>query len=331
MGVGVLRGGGGVPTSAPAAVGAARAATGATPAISVEGLSKRFGAVEAVRELSLTVGRGKVFGFLGPNGAGKTTTIGMLLGLVHPTAGHVRVLGDRVAPGRPAALRRVGALVGAPALVPGLSALDNVTLVARLGGLRDRRRILQVLERVGLAEAARRRSGTFSTGMKQRLGLAMALVERPELLVLDEPTSGMDAAGRRDVKNLLRELAGEGVTVFLSSHLLNEVEQVCDEVAVLDRGRLVAVGPVAALQDGRQVVRVRVDDPKAALRALRDLPGVARAAESGSVLEVEGVDSRVVNEHLVRLGYVPSELSCGGADLESLFLSLTEHGEGAEA
>ena len=191
-----------------------------------EGLEKRFGPVRAVDGVSLAVERGEVFGFLGPNGAGKTTTIGMVLGLIHPTAGEVFLFGEPLTPARPGVLRRVGALVGATAaLVPYLSARGNLHLVARLQGAKAAARIDEVLDLVGLREAADRKAGDFSTGMKQRLGLAMALLHQPDLLILDEPTNGMDPAGMREVRNMLRALADGGTTVFLSSHLLHEIQQ----------------------------------------------------------------------------------------------------------
>lgn len=302
----------------------------AAPALRVEGLTKRFGEVVAVDELTLEVPRGTVFGFLGPNGAGKTTTIGMLLGLIHPSGGRVEVLGRRVTPTDTRALRRVGALVGAPALIPSFSARRNLELVAGLVPGNDGPAAIDaVLRRVGLEDSARRRAGAFSTGMKQRLGLAMALLEAPDLLVLDEPTSGMDAAARREVKNLLRELAAEGVTVFLSSHLLHEIEQVCDEVAVLDHGRLVTAGAVGSLLPSSTLVRLRVADPAAAGRRLADLPGVGRVDVNGAYLEVEGVDAERLVAFLVGVGHVPSEVTSGRPDLESLFLQLTTPEAGA--
>ncbi|MEJ2292975.1 MAG: ABC transporter ATP-binding protein [Deinococcales bacterium] len=311
-----------MPTGVPQGTAASRPSE--QPALHVEGLTKRFGDVLAVDDLTLDVPRGVVFGFLGPNGAGKTTTIGMLLGLVHPTRGRVEVLGRSVTPGDPRALRRVGALVGAPALIPSFSARRNLELLAGLVPGHDGRVTIDaVLERVGLSEVARRRAGTFSTGMKQRLGLAMALLEQPELLVLDEPTSGMDAAGRREVKNLLRSVAARGATVFLSSHLLHEVEQVCDEVAVLDHGHLVTAGPVGTLLPNVTSVRVRLDDAGAAARRLAELEGVTRIAENGAYLEVEGVDPQRLVAFLVGVGHVPSEVSSGRPDLETLFLELT--------
>ncbi len=216
-------------------------------------LHKHFGRVRAVDGLSLQVNPGECFGFLGPNGAGKTTTISMMLGLLRPTQGKVVLLGQEVTPQQTAVLRQVGALVGAPDFYPYLSGRENLRLLARLYPEVDDRRVDEVLAQVGLApEAARRKVKGYSTGMKQRLGLAAALLHRPRLLILDEPTSGLDPIGMAEMRTLLRQLADQGVTVFLSSHLLHEVEQVCDRVAILNRGRLVALGPVSELLSGRR-------------------------------------------------------------------------------
>ncbi|MCC7352893.1 MAG: ABC transporter ATP-binding protein [Anaerolineae bacterium] len=293
--------------------------------LQTEHLKKHFGKVRAVEEVSLQVRRGEVFGFLGPNGSGKTTTIGMVLGLLHPTGGRVELFGQEVTPGRNRALQRVGALVGSPALVPYLSARENLQLIARLHPDVSRQRIDQVLAIVGLSEAADRRAEGFSTGMKQRLGLAMALLHQPELLVLDEPTNGMDPAGMREIRTLLRSLAEQGVTVFLSSHLLHEVEQVCDRVAVLNKGRVVALGSVGELLGKQQeVVRVRVSSPSEAARRLQSLPGATSIKPNGAYVEVAGVSGQVVVLHLTSGGIVPSEVSTSRPDLESLFLELTQ-------
>jgi len=224
----------------------------AQPVIQLQHLHKRFGAVQAVRDLSLTVLAGECFGFLGPNGAGKTTTISMILGLLRPTSGQVRVLGEVVTPERTAVLRSVGALVGKPGFYPYLSARANLRLLARLYPTVDEGRIDEVLAQVGLAQAAERKVKGFSTGMKQRLGLAAALLHRPRLLILDEPTAGLDPIGMAEMRELLRRLTAEGTTVFLSSHLLHEIEQTCNRVGILDRGRLVAQGAVTELLAGRR-------------------------------------------------------------------------------
>ena len=290
-----------------------------------EGLHKHFRAVRAVNGVSLAVERGEVFGFLGPNGAGKTTTIGMILGLIYPTAGEVFLFGEPLTPSRTRPLRRVGALVGASAaLVPYLSARRNLGLVAELQGRDAAARIDEVLDLVGLAEAADRKAGDFSTGMKQRLGLAMALLHRPDLLILDEPTNGMDPAGMREVRNLLRALAAGGTTVFPSSHLLHEVQQSCDRVAVLHKGVVVAEGRVDELLDAGKVVKVRVADPQRAAACLEGLAGVQGVAPNGRWVTVTGRSSEDVVAHLVGHGIVPAEVITPQNDLEELYMRLTQ-------
>lgn len=288
-------------------------------------LKKHFGTVAAVEDISLEIYQGEVYGFLGPNGAGKTTTIGMLLGLIHPTAGTIRMFGQPVTPSNTKVLNRVGALVGAaPALLPYLTAYQNLALTAKLYPHVAASRIDELLEIVGLTQAANRKAGQFSTGMKQRLALANALYHSPDLLILDEPTNGMDPAGMREIRNLLRSLADQGVTVFISSHLLHEVEQICDRVAVLNRGRVVAQGTVAQLMGDQHMVRVRVSSPTDAARILQSLPEVKGIDPNGAYVTVKGVAGEAVVAHLVAQEIVPSEVSTVNADLESLFLELTQ-------
>ena len=288
-------------------------------------LKKHFGTVHAVEEVNLSVASRRVYGFLGPNGAGKTTTIGMLLGLIHPTAGQIELWGEPLTPNRNRVLRRVGALVGGPALVPYLSARENLRLAARLHPGLPPNRIDAVLETVGLTGVAHRTAGQFSTGMKQRLGLALALLHQPELLILDEPTNGMDPAGMREMRLLLRTLVDQGMTIFLSSHLLHEVEQVCDEVTVLNKGRVVAQGPVAELLGRRAAaVKVRVPSPAEAATLLLTLPGAGEVVPDGAYVTVSGVSSEVVVKHLTSCGIIPSEVTQARPDLESLFLELTQ-------
>jgi ABC-2 type transport system ATP-binding protein len=265
-----------------------------------------------------------VFGFLGPNGAGKSTTIGMLLGLLQPTAGRVEILGEAVSPGQTRPLRRIGALLASPGLYPYLSGRENLALQARLRPGIGPERVDEVLAQVGLSEAAGRKVSGYSTGMKQRLGLAAALLARPELLILDEPTNGLDPAGMRDMRELVRSLAEEGMTVFLSSHLLHEVEQICDHVAVLNGGRVVAQGPVGELLGGQIVVRVTIEAPQNAAALLRKMPGVKEIKVNGRGFEVSGLSSQAVITQLVANGQVPSEVTAGRGDLESTFLALTE-------
>jgi ABC-2 type transport system ATP-binding protein len=287
-------------------------------------LTKQFGDFLAVDKVNLQVRQGVVFGFLGPNGAGKTTTISMVLGLLHPTAGRVEVLGEPVTPSHTSTLRQVGSLVGAPGMVPYLSGRDNLRLLARIHPQVDDRRVDEVLEQVGLAAAAHRKFQGYSTGMKQRLGLGAALLHRPSLLILDEPTNGLDPAGMREVRELLRALANDGVTVFLSSHLLHEVEQVCDQVAVINHGKIVAQGLVDELLGEQQVVRAWVPDTSQAAHIIESLEGVSRVQSNGTYIEVGGVSSEQVILHLVNQGLVPSQVTIGKNDLEEAFFKLTE-------
>jgi ABC-2 type transport system ATP-binding protein len=287
-------------------------------------LTKTFGRHTAVDAVNITAYEGEVFGFLGPNGAGKTTTLGMTLGLIHPTAGEVTVLGKRVTPNHIHALKDVGALVGAPAFVPYLSAWDNIELVSRLSHKVDKKRIAEVVDLVGLADSAHRKVSKFSTGMKQRVGLAMALVHRPRFVILDEPTNGLDPAGMREIRQLLRSLAENGTSVLLSSHLLNEVQQVCDRIAVLNRGRVVAQGRVQDLLNGQKPsVRLTVADTASAARAFESLPGVENVQSSGDTIIVMGVTSQAVMNHLLQHHIIPTEITAQKSDLESLFMDVT--------
>ncbi len=287
-------------------------------------LTKTFGQHKAVDSVNITVYEGEVFGFLGPNGAGKTTTLGMALGLVHPTAGEVSVLGERVTPNHTGALKNIGALLGAPAFVPYLSARDNIELVARLSPGVDKKRIAEVLDLVGMTDSSRKKVSKFSTGMKQRIGLAMALVHRPRFVILDEPTNGLDPAGMREIRQLLRSLVENGTSVLLSSHLLNEVQQVCDRIAVLNKGRVVAQGRVNELLGAQKpAVRLRVTDSDAAARVLQTMSGVDSIQADGDWLIVAGVEPQAVMNHLLRQNIIPQEITAQKSNLESLFMNVT--------
>ena len=293
--------------------------------LQTDSLSKQFGDVTAVKSANLSVAQGEVFGFLGPNGAGKTTTIGMVLGLIHPSAGSVSLFGEPVAPNHNTILHNVGALMGAPALIPYLTARKYLRLLARLHSNVDNGRVEEILTLVGLTEAADRKVKGFSSGMKQRLGLGAALLHRPALIILDEPTNGLDPAGMREVRTLLRSLADEGITIFLSSHLLHEVEQVCDRIAVISKGEIVAQGGVEELLSQRgQSVRLRTNNPAQAAQLLAELPEAAKIATNGTTVQVSGVDSETAVAHLVQKGIIPSEVIIQKSDLESLFLELTK-------
>lgn len=283
-------------------------------------LTKRFGAKVAVEHVSLTVRPNEVYGFLGPNGAGKTTTLRMLLGLIRPTSGSLRLLGKAPGPGY---LARVGALIEGPAFYPYLSGRDNLRVVARHAGV-DRRRVGEVLDLVDLTDRARDRYATYSLGMKQRLGLAAALLKDPQLLILDEPTNGLDPAGMADTRTTIRKLAADGCTVLLSSHLLAEVQQICDRVGVINRGRLVAETTVAELRAGGRLL-VRATPVDRARAVLASTPGVAgvRAVDDGLELEVPAERAADVNAALVGSGLAVHELRWQEPDLEQIFFNLT--------
>jgi ABC-2 type transport system ATP-binding protein len=288
-------------------------------------LTKNFGSQRVVDKVNLCAYEGEVFGFLGPNGAGKTTTLGMALGLVHATSGDVLVLGQRVTPNHVSPLKEVGALLGAPAFVPYLSAWENLELLARLASGIDKKRITEVIELVGLTDHARRKAGKFSTGMKQRLGIGMALLHRPRFVILDEPTNGLDPAGMREIRQLLRSLAESGTSVLLSSHLLNEVQQVCDRIAVLNKGRVVAQGRVDELLNAQKPsVRLTVNDTSTAVRALESLMGIESVHASGDTLLILGVTTQSVMNHLLENHIVPAEITAQKSDLESLFMDVTQ-------
>jgi len=289
--------------------------------VETEGLTKRYGHVTAVDGVSLTVRPGEVYGFLGPNGAGKTTTLRMLLGLVRPTSGTARVFGE--VPGAPKYLTRVGALIEGPGFYPYLSGRDNLRLLSRYSGTADSR-IDVVLDLVDLSDRAGDKFGTYSMGMKQRLGVAAALLKDPRLLILDEPTNGLDPAGMADMRTLVRRLGTAGTTVMLSSHLLGEVQQICDRVGVVAGGRLVAESTVAQLrgQASLRVVAEPVADAAARMRALLG-PDRVRVNEGGLDLDVEPEKAAWINGELVESGFAVSELRVRERTLEEVFLELT--------
>jgi ABC-type multidrug transport system ATPase subunit len=291
-------------------------------------LSKRYGEdIVAVDRLTMRVRRGEVYGFLGPNGAGKTTTLRMLLGLIRPTSGRTLVLG--APPGSPQGLARLGALIETPAFYPFLSGWDNLRVLARHAGVAEAR-IQAVLEEVKLAGRAGDRFGTYSLGMKQRLGVAAALLKDPELLILDEPTNGMDAAGMAEMRAFIRSLGQERRTVLLSSHLMSEVEQVCDRVGVIRSGRLVGEGTLDELR-GRTRLRVRAEPLEAAERVVSTLRPVEQVAvvDGSLLITVDPGAAAAINRELVEDGIAVSELGLERASLEKIFLELTQGAEEA--
>jgi ABC-2 type transport system ATP-binding protein len=299
-------------------------------ALATHRLSKSYGDQMVVAELDLAVPKGTLYGFLGPNGAGKTTTIRMLLGLVKPSAGRAELLGAEVNVGASAAgvLDKVGALIEEPGLWPYLSGRSNLVCMARAGGKDERlSRIDEVLELVGLSEAGSKRVKAYSQGMRQRLGIALALLGHPEVLVLDEPTNGLDPPGMREIRGLLRRLADEGVTVFVSSHLLFEVEAMCDRVGVLAAGRLIAEGTPAELRAPGEHLRIEVDDAARACGVLSRFRGVEVESEDHGSLRVtlaDGLNPAEVNRMLVSAGVAVGALVPERRSLEEVFMALIE-------
>lgn len=290
-------------------------------ALEAEGLVKTYGAVRALDGLSLAIPAGGVFGVLGPNGAGKSTLFRIALGLVRPTRGTARLFGAPA--GQASALRRVGAMIETPRYPPYLTARDVLRMLALESGAAGAADIDYWLERVGLGGAADRRSATFSVGMKQRLGLAAAFFIRPELVILDEPTSGMDPAGIQEIRALIRDLADkEGVTIILASHQLDEVRRVCDRVAIFSKGKLAAEGSVEALTGGRARLRLTVAQVDKALAVL----GERGAADGpGHVLaDLPRAETPALIRALVEAGVDIIEARWREADLESAYLGALE-------
>ena len=290
------------------------------PLVEITGLTKRYGDTLAVDGVDLLVHPGEVYGFLGPNGAGKTTTLRILTGLIAPTSGTVRVLGG--SPGQAQVLARTGSMIESPAFYPYLSGLDNLRLLAEYAEV-PRTRIQKVLDLVDLADRARDRFSTYSLGMKQRLGVAAALLKDPELVILDEPTNGLDPAGMRDMRRLIRELGSEGRTVLLSSHLLGEVQQICDRVGIISEGRMVAEHDVEELR-GQQELVIRAAPLESAHSVLREALGdVVHQYDDTLRVAVAPARAAEVNRVLVQAGIAVSELRSTERALEDVFFELT--------
>ncbi|WP_249273731.1 ATP-binding cassette domain-containing protein [Agreia sp. VKM Ac-1783] len=320
-------------------------------AIKTDGLTKRFGRQTVVDDLALSVPRGSVFGFLGPNGSGKTTTIRMLLGLAQASAGDISVLGERMPQRLGGVLPRVGALIEGPGFYPFLSGSANLHRLDSADGFAPRgtrsERVAHALDRVGLSHAADKKVRAYSLGMKQRLGIANALLAPRDLIVLDEPTNGLDPQGTREVRSLIRSLADEGTTVFVSSHLLAEIEQMCTHAAVMRAGRLVAQGTLDELRSaGATRVSITTPDVEAATRVLLALgldpglpdatgpvaasvAGAASAGQPGTILSAalpEAVAPEDIVAKLVADGVRVRGFSVDHASLEDLFVALTGEG-----
>jgi ABC-2 type transport system ATP-binding protein len=301
--------------------------TADAPPVRARGLVKRYKEVLAVDRIDLNVDAGDVYGFLGPNGAGKTTTLRMALGLIVPSAGSVELFGRDPLRVGARALEGVAGFVEAPRFYPYLSARKNLELLAALDGDGARGRIDEVLATVELTPRGGHRVGGFSHGMRQRLGIAAALLRRPRLLILDEPATGLDPAGMRDMRLLIQRLAGEGITILLSSHQLPEVQELCDRVAIVDSGRVVYEGALADLRrQGGAGYRLRSTDDARALQIAREQPGV-----EGALLDEQGLGFQAEERHVGELTLALADAGIGVlaltpelATLEDLFFRLTE-------
>ena len=284
----------------------------------------RGGTTRALDRLDLAVESGGVFGFLGPNGSGKTTTFRCLLGLAHPNEGECRILGADSQKDLHRVIDRIGSLVESPALFPTFSGRRNLELLAAVGGISDAR-VEDVLEKVGLADRAKHAVRTYSLGMRQRLAIASALLKDPELLILDEPANGLDPAGIREVRELIRRLAAEGRTIVVASHILSEVQQICDRVAIVSRGRLVAVGDVEELLSRGRVsgVVVRLDELDRGAEILTRA-GMEATVVSGSIrVSIPPREGARVARTLASEDLYPYELRPDEVDLETVFLEMT--------
>ena len=296
---------------------------GGDKVVETTGLTKRYGkTITAVADLDLNVYRGEVYGFLGPNGAGKTTTLRMLLGLIRPTAGSAKVMG--ATPGTPASLLKVGAIVETPSFYPYMTGYDNLRLLARYCRV-PMSRVDATLEQVELTPRARTKFSTYSMGMKQRLGIAAALLKEPDLLILDEPTNGLDPQGMADVRNLIIELGKGQRTVLISSHLLGEVELMCTRIGVIKKGKIVAEGTIQELR-GAATLTVRgtpADVARTALIADAGAENVTEIGDGAFSLKVDLKRAGEINKHLVYAGVAVTDLHADERSLEDIFMELT--------
>ena len=299
--------------------------------IKTNGLTKRFGSpskgILAIDDLNIQVRRGNIFGFLGPNASGKTTTIGMLLGLVRPTSGSIELFGQDTKQDLPSLLRRTSTVLENSPFYPYLSGRNNLEVFARTMDGVERERIDEVLVMVGLKKRSRNKAKTYSLGMRQRLSIAVALLGNPELLILDEPTNGLDPEGIIEIRELIRSLGKEGKTIFLSSHLLHEVEQVCDHVAILNKGKVITQGPVKELLLRNRMLQMRVSDADAAVSLLMDIEWIKTIEmDEDKAIFIEAPEDKYpdINEMLVKKGIRVSEMKTSEDSLEDFFLDVID-------
>lgn len=305
--------------------------------LETEMLTKRFGPHSAVDRLNMTIERGEIYGFLGRNGAGKTTSLRMITNLLTPTSGVVRLFGDPLKTGDFQFYQRVGVVMEFSSLYPNLSARENLELHGRMMGFRDQARVTESLKGVGLAESGTKKVAEFSLGMKQRLAIARALLHHPELLILDEPTNGLDPVGIREVRELLRELTlSRGITILISSHILPEIQQLATRIGIIHRGRLLEeIDTPTFWERNRSYLKLRVDDAKKTAALLEDRAGIGEyVVEDGTTLRLyQRLDEAAeINAILVGQGIRVGEISPKQDNLESYFIGLTGgDGEGGDA
>jgi len=294
--------------------------------VRTEHLTKHYGKLVAVDDLNLEVHRGEVFGFLGPNGAGKSTTMSMMLGLIAPTSGNIEIFGLSVKSNLADILGRIGAVMESPGFYPYLSGWDNLRVFARISRDVTDNRIKDVLNLVDLADRAQDKFSGYSQGMKQRLAIACALLHDPEFIIFDEPTSGLDPAGMKEVRELLIRLGQEGKTIFLNSHLLHEVEQVCNRVAIIKKGKVIASGAPNDLIKHGDTLQIRVADTDKAVAILNEEDWVSSITRDGDLLILKAPTERAtdISALLAKNGVFISEMKAREDSLESFFLELTE-------
>jgi len=286
-------------------------------------LSKSYGAIKAVQNLDLQISNGQVYGILGPNGSGKTTTLGMILGIINPSSGKFQWF-DNVPLKN--ALYKIGSIIELPTFYPYLTAVQNLKIITRIKGIGNDN-IMPTLEKVGLAERRNSSFKTYSLGMKQRLALAAALVSEPDVLVLDEPTNGMDPQGIADIRNLILEVASKGTTIFLASHLLDEVQKICSHVAVLEKGKKIFDGPVEKILEGDEQIEIWAEDPELLQKLLSEFKGIedlTKMRDKFVIKLLPGPSKKDLHKYLIEKGVYPTHFMTRTGTLESKFLDLLE-------
>jgi ABC-2 type transport system ATP-binding protein len=299
--------------------------------IRTEHLTKRFGKLIAVNDLSLEVHKGEVFGFLGPNGSGKSTTMGMMLGLITPTSGTVELFGMDTQRHLPKILQRVGAVTESTGFYPYLSGRENLDYIARITGGISSSRIKEVLDLVELSGREKDKSSNYSLGMKQRLAIACALLNDPEFIILDEPTNGLDPAGMREIRELIIRLGHEGKTIFLNSHLLHEVEQVCERVAIIKEGKIITQGLVKDLMKRGETLQLQVNEPEKAMAVLKNIDWITSVTREDDkfFIGVKAEKYADISAALAKANVFVTEMRAKENTLEKFFLEMTEEATNA--